>query len=66
MNMQVIGVSRDGKANRWLFSCNCGNSFEPRNASTSVQCVTCPRCGALGWGNHNEQTIETFMEHNNV
>lgn len=64
---RVLGLSTDGRTNRWQVSCPvCGKEFIPVTTRCSTQQLTCPnpRCRAELLANYNAEppVVETLGE----
>ena len=55
-----IGLSSDGRTNRWRISCRCGHQFVPQTTMRSTQTVTCPKCGTQMLADYNNDTISVL------
>jgi len=58
MKLDYIGLSQDGRTNRWRVTCDCGNTFSPQTSLMAKQTVICPKCSANMFCDYNDGTIK--------
>ena len=52
-----LGMSTDGRTNRWKFFCDCGYSFQPNTTLYATQVLDCDKCHARWMVNYNTLEI---------
>jgi len=57
MNVECVGLSKDGRANVWRVTCRCGKTFEPTDTMLRWQTFDCPKCGKTYSADWNEPCV---------
>ena len=62
MKLAYLGLSRDGRTNRWLITCDCGAEIHPQTTIYANQQVVCEKCGAVILADYNSQTLSRVSD----
>ena len=57
MKLKYLGLSKDGRTNRWTITCDCGAEMHPQTTICAKQQVVCEKCGAVILADYNAQTL---------
>ncbi|MBB5143912.1 hypothetical protein HNQ38_002012 [Desulfovibrio intestinalis] len=57
MKLMHLGLSRDGRTNRWKIICACSAEILPPTTICATQQVECNKCGAIISADYNAQTV---------
>lgn len=56
-SFHCLGLSRDGRTNKWRLTLPCGHDKEPATTLLASQVVSCDRCAKEFWVNYNNRTM---------
>ncbi|MCB5205029.1 hypothetical protein LH464_21415 [Neorhizobium sp. T786] len=59
---QRLGLSTDGRTNRWRLALPCAHTIEPMTTMYAQQQVGCERCGRTFLVDYNDQTMKEVEE----
>jgi len=58
MKLDYLGLSIDGRTNKWRITCDCGNTFSPPTTMFSKTTVVCPKCAVNIFCDFNEEVVK--------
>lgn len=62
MKLTHLGLSKDGRTNRWKILCKCGHEMFPQTTIRATQQVECNKCGAIISADYNAQTLSLVSD----
>lgn len=62
MKLMHLGLSRDGRTNRWKIICACRAEILPPTTICAKQRIECKKCGAIIWADYNAQTLSLVSD----